>query len=138
MQTFLPYSNFHATAVCLDYRRLGCQRKETLQILNTLKNPTSKGWKNHPAVKMWAGYENALVQYGQTICLHWIDRGYKDTCLKKIIDHYDKSKDIVYPPWLGDETFHASHRAALLCKNPEFYGQYNWDESPKIEYVWPI
>jgi hypothetical protein len=61
MQTFLPYPDFARSAACLDYRRLGKQRVECLQI----------------------------------------------------------------------------HRAALLAKDPAWYGQYGWKEEPKIEYWWP-
>ena len=61
MQTFLPYADFVKTAKCLDYRRLGKQRVEAFQILNILEGKTTKaGWKHHPAVLMWEGYENAL------------------------------------------------------------------------------
>ena len=64
MQTFLPYSDYKKTFECLDYRRLGKQRVETFQILNVLLNRTNtKGWRNHPATKMWRGYENALKLY---------------------------------------------------------------------------
>ena len=64
MQTFLPHSNFRKTARYLDYRRLGKQRVEAYQILNVLTGKSKgNGWKNHPAVKMWKGYENALKLY---------------------------------------------------------------------------
>jgi hypothetical protein len=36
MQTFMPYSDFEKTARCLDNKRLGKQRVEAWQILNTL------------------------------------------------------------------------------------------------------
>lgn len=36
MQTFLPYSDFTKSAQCLDNRRLGKQRVECLQILQTI------------------------------------------------------------------------------------------------------
>jgi hypothetical protein len=43
-----------------------------------------------------------------------------------------------YPPWLGDEAFHASHRSNLLRKNPEWYGQFGWTEPDDLPYVWPV
>ena len=61
MQTFLPYSNFKETASILDYRRLGKQRVEAMQIINSIEKQT--GWKHHPIVKMWEGYESALQLY---------------------------------------------------------------------------
>jgi hypothetical protein len=135
MQTFLPYSSFAESARVLDWRRLGKQRVETLQILRTLAG-LSKGWSNHPAVRMWRGYESALRVYGAVICLEWRNRGYRDKCLDKILD----MSSVLYavPPWLGDPAFHASHRAALLAKDPEWYGQWGWTETPGIEYVWPV
>jgi hypothetical protein len=42
-----------------------------------------------------------------------------------------------YPLWLN-ETFCSSHRAALLAKNFEYYKQFNWTETPKIEYIWTV
>lgn len=131
MQTFLPFESFKKSAQVLDYRRLGKQRVETFQILNTLTGQ-SEGWKNHPAVKMWVGYEDALIAYYYEICREWVGRGYKHT-LPILIppEHYEK------PTWLGDECFHRSHRSALLYKNFEFYSQYNWKETPEYNYWWP-
>ncbi|HEY9473227.1 MAG TPA: MSMEG_6728 family protein, partial [Mycobacteriales bacterium] len=63
MQTFLPYPGFTDCAGVLDQRRLGKQRVEALQVLRGLTVP-DYGWRHHPAVKMWAGYEEALVRYG--------------------------------------------------------------------------
>jgi hypothetical protein len=61
MQTFLPYPGFLHSARSLDRRRLGKQRVETLQVLRGLTWPRY-GWRHHPTVKMWAGYEEALLR----------------------------------------------------------------------------
>ena len=74
MQTFLPYSNFHKTAEVLDYKRLGKQRVEGMQIINTILNPQQKGWRNHPIVIMWTPYVTALMVYTNTIINEWIKR----------------------------------------------------------------
>lgn len=79
MQTFLPYPDFAATARVLDPRRLGKQRVETLQVLRALTVP-GYGWRHHPAARMWAGYEEALVRYGLEICAVWCAMGRADTC----------------------------------------------------------
>jgi len=134
MQTFLPYNDFKRSAQVLDRQRLGKQRVETLQLLKALNGET-KGWVNHPAAKMWTGYENALVIYGVAICDEWIRRGYKDTCRDKILA-YRKDSAVVVPRWLGEESIHASHRSNLLRKNPEFYGQYGWIEPDDLPYDW--
>ena len=61
MQTFLPHESFKKSFKLLDYRRLGKQRVEAHQILNVLLDRTqTKGWRNHPIVRMWEGYEDAL------------------------------------------------------------------------------
>lgn len=136
MQTFLPYADFQKTAECLDYRRLGKQRVECLQILNAIFIP-SYGWQNHPAVKMWRQDPGSLVLYGITICREWINRGYKDTCLDKIYGFTYKGGELSDPWWLGDPMFHESHRSNLLRKDPKFYGQYNWDVPDNLHYLWP-
>ena len=140
MQTFLPYENFVQTAVALDYRRLGKQRVETLQILNTLLGE-SEGWRNHPAVKMWRGHEFTLVDYGLTICEEWIERGYKDTCRGKIIAiadrHYEYLVTTDVPSWLGMSRLHISHQSNLVRKAPEFYRE-RWPMlRSDLPYYWP-
>lgn len=140
MQTFLPYPSFSMSAKCLDNRRLGKQRVETLQILNTLCG-NSEGWKNHPAVKMWKNYEVALLYYGISMCDEWVRKGFNDTCKQKMIkialDNKNFfSKGINVPPWFGSKEFHASHRSNLLRKNPEHYLKFNWTEPNNLPYVW--
>lgn len=137
MQTFLPFPDFGTTGTVLDYRRLGKQRVEVIQILNALFDPT-KGWKNHPATKMWRGHENTLVTYGLEICASWIDRGYKDTCYDKIKIFWNKNPNSTIPEWLGNEDFHRSHRRALLFKNQQHYEPYFPNEVPELNYIWPV
>jgi len=137
MQTFLPYANFKKSAQCLDNKRLGKQRVEVLQILKTLAGE-SKGWQNHPAVKMWRGYEAALIDYGKAICEEWKRRCFKDTCYEKIIFYSDKfafrSRE---PWWFNYKVFHNSHKSNLLRKDPVHYGQFNWNVPDDLPYVWP-
>ena len=132
MQTFLPYADFQKTAEVLDYRRLGKQRVEAYQILNILQGKnTTKGWINHPAVKMWRGYEIALSQYMRIIILEWIRRGYKNNmAIPEKIDNF------IFPPWIGLENFHSAHRSNLKRKNPQHYSQFA--ESDDLPYSWPV
>lgn len=133
MQTFLPYSDFIETAKCLDYRRLGKQRVEADQILNIIIGKAkSNAWRNHPAVKMWEGYSQALIHYRNVIIQEWISRGYNNN-MPIII-----TKNIIYPKWLGDEEFHASHRSNLLRKDFNYYSKYGWKEQSDLPYIWPI
>jgi len=130
MQTFLPLPSFTASAQALDYRRLGKQRVEAMQILNTLTGK-STGWKTHPAVKMWVGHENALAAYMDACIDEWVSRGYRNTM--RVV----RPTGIIMPPWFGDDAFHASHRSNLLRKSPDFYSRFGWIEGPDLPYVWP-
>jgi hypothetical protein len=134
MQTFMPHAVFTTSAEVLDNRRLGKQRIEAMQLYKILTGQTkSKSWKNHPACKMWSGYENALASYYNCIRQQWIKRGFKNT-----MPELPVSEEIInIPPWIGNEKFHASHRANLKRKDPIFYGKYGWKESPELPYVWP-
>lgn len=132
MQTFLPYADLQKSVECLDYRRLGKQRVEAMQILKAL-NRGSGGWSNHPATKMWRGFETALMKYHDEACLEFDHRGYTNNMKLYIPD----SKLVILPPWFGNEAFHSAHRAALLAKDFSWYSQFGWVEEPRIEYVWP-
>lgn len=137
MQTFLPYADFKETAEVLDYRRLGKQRVETWQILRAM-NGLTKGWTNHPATKMWEGFEKALCLYGIAICSEWKRRGYNDTMLPRFLEHLQTLDGaVVMPPWLGDEKFHESHQSNLIRKDEDFYKQLFPGVPNDLEYVWP-
>jgi hypothetical protein len=149
VQTFLPFADFEETARSLDTRRLGKQRVETLQIVRALTQP-GNGWRNHPAVLMWRGYEEALGAYGLAICREWQRRGYADSCELKILDDLGAAGVRVpvrsvaelrqagqLPPWLGDGALHRSHRSALVRKDPDFYRPAFGDVPPDLPYVWP-
>jgi hypothetical protein len=148
VQTFLPDPDFERTARLLDDRRLGKQRVEALQVLRALTRETY-GWKHHPAVRMWAGCEEALVAYGIAICREWRRRGYQDTVEETLRRDADAS-GIVHPRtqreltrlgrlphWHGDDAVHASHRAALVRKDPRHYLARFPDADPEQPYVWP-
>jgi hypothetical protein len=134
MQTFLPYPNFEKSVKVLDNKRLGKQRVEAYQILNILLNRTkTKGWRNHPAVKMWKGYENALKSYFNESIKEWKQRGFINNMeLEKI------SGKIILPSWIGNRKFHSSHKSNLLRKDKEYYSKFGWKESENLPYFWPI
>jgi hypothetical protein len=149
VQTFLPFADFEASARALDTRRLGKQRVETLQIARALTRP-GHGFRHHPAVRMWRGYEEALGAYGDAVCREWVRRGHADTCQVKIetdlaaagVPAPARSEQELraagqLPPWLGDEALHRSHRSALVRKDPGFYGPQFGDVPPDLPYVWP-
>ncbi len=134
MQTFLPYADFDRSARVLDYRRLGKQRVEAETIRRTILY--GSGWRNHPAVKMWAGFEAALVEYRDAVIREWVRRGYQNS-MPYGVDG-GGNDEIITPWWLGDERLHASHRSNLLRKDPHFYSQYGWKEPDDLPYFWPV
>ena len=149
MQTFLPYPDFLASARALDQKRLGKQRVETVQVLRGLTRP-GYGWRHHPAVKMWAGYEEALVRYGLDICAIWIQTGRADTTAATLVADLGAACGITVirtqsalaaagdlPPWLGDHALHVSHQAALLRKDPAHYRPLFGAVADDLPYVWP-
>jgi Pyrimidine dimer DNA glycosylase len=163
MQTFLPVAStdFRQSATVLDDLRLNKQALEAWQILMNLLelNPqgdhrTPRGWKNHPAVLMWRGHEEALHLYIQAMVEEWLARGHKTIVGDKALQTISKARNlgltdghVTMPSWITDSsTFHqvaASHREALLWKNYEWYQQFNWTEDPgtrpeTYNYVWPV
>jgi hypothetical protein len=136
MQTFLPFPEFSKSAAVLDYRRLGKQRVECKQILKACL--FGGPWENHPAVRMWRGYEGTLLEYYANICVEWKKRGYKHNM--EIPVAWRQGLVFSSPPWLGNPKLHYSHQRALLYKNLTYY----WDRLPNqyvpisYEYFWPV
>jgi len=83
---------------------------------------------------MWKGHETALIQYYNLSLKIWEERGGNNIKLKEMpLDGPDTP-----PTWFGNAEFHASHRSNLLRKDKDFYGKYNWPETPDLPYVWPV
>ncbi|MGI8887933.1 MAG: MSMEG_6728 family protein [Nocardioidaceae bacterium] len=155
MQTFLPYPDFARSAQVLDDKRLGKQRVETLQIMHVLLGLRwnlsagvieafePKGWRNHPAVRMWRGYEPALLAYQDGTCQEWTRRGFNDTCYPKAVGLAALSPLIAgveaqQPPWLGPEELHRSHQSNLIRKDPDIYAPLFPDVPADLPYFWPL
>ncbi|MFE9404252.1 MSMEG_6728 family protein [Streptomyces sp. NPDC006530] len=149
MQTFLPFPDFRRSAAVLDQRRLGKQRVEALQVFRGLTVP-GYGWRRHPAVRMWSGYEEALVRYGLEICGAWTAEGRVDTCAGTLMEDFLRwrpggsvrvQKELArareLPVWLGSAEFHLSHRSALVRKDPGFYRPLFADIPEDLPYIWP-
>jgi hypothetical protein len=168
MQTFLPHSDFELSARALDDKRLQKQLVECYQILLVLTelNPDGDhrdpgGWRNHPAVAMWRGYEHTLIAYTDAITAELQRRPKRDGSPRsiktwgKVVNTYLRAKDLgrirdidLTPGWLGDERLHRSHQLGLFRKAPHLYQHYStavelWDsEWPTIGpntyfYWWP-
>ena len=137
MQTFLPYPNFEKSAKVLDYQRLGKQRVEAMQIINAIIGKPRKdgkpytGWINHPCTVMWREHVDTLKHYCNVMIKEWIKRGYNNT-----MEIYTVPKKIIMPEWLNYSEYHSSHRANLMRKDSQYYGNYGWTDNPEDPYVW--
>lgn len=140
MQTFLPLPDYLQSMRCLDKSRLGNQVwREGMTLIRG-------GWPNHPASKMWQGYQYHLGLYLLAGLEALSERGKEYPHIREnILIEMAKHKDTGAPPWLGNDKLHASHRRALLYKNQEWYSQFGWTESPdvpnekgKFNYYWPV
>lgn len=142
IQTFLPFNTYAASAEVLDNKRLGKQRVENLQIMKALLLP-DYGWQNHPAVRMWRGYEIAFLDYQHFVCNEWVyRRGFFDTCLEKTVAIFDEFGDErgndSDPWWMRDPNFHFSHQSNLIRKDPFYYGPLFPGVPPDLDYIWPV
>lgn len=144
MQTFLPFEDFEKCAQSLDNKRLYKQIVECKQILNVLMDyDNAKDWKNHPAVLMWKGYEDALQLYQATIFVEWFERRWGENQFIDYSVSEQKDRDVKMPSWLGDERVHSSHRANLFYKDQNCYKEFKDDYeslmiNSKPPYWWPV
>ena len=98
MQTFLPYPDFRKSLQTLDYRRLGKQRVEAMQLVKAIYIE-DYGWRKHPCCKMWMDYPEALQLYHDIAIDEWIKRGYNNNMpLFRV-----KESEVTMPHWLGNE-----------------------------------
>jgi hypothetical protein len=143
MQTFLIDFDMDKNAKSLDNKRLGKQRLESLQIASCLLEKETR-WKNHPAVKMWKGYENYLMmEYISAIFSEWENKGFKNEKCKIWYDRlmfFINNQIFIFikkPDWLTEE-FIESHRSNLIRKNKEFYRPLFPNTKEGLEYIWPV
>lgn len=161
MQTFLPSAtSAQETARVLDNKRLNKQALEAWQILMVLtkldpqgNDREPRGWANHPAVKMWRGYEYGLYLYTMAMVEEWKRRGFKSTIGDKAtetmvsaIEKRGINPSATMPPWMTSPLMYdiaSTHRQALLVKDYEWYSHYNWPEDTGVppteyNYIWPV
>jgi hypothetical protein len=147
VQTFITSSSATFGVENLDNKRLNKQLLECRQIMNillTLRNDpeTKPGWRNHPAVRMWAGNEYGLLHYVVQVAHELNKRGIKyETNYDAIV--YDSRlmnllATLPYPSeltgrvgWLADpvalDKIITTHRASLYHKDPEYYAKWKID-----------
>jgi Pyrimidine dimer DNA glycosylase len=143
IQTFLPYQSFIRSARTLDNKRLGKQRVEAYQILRILLGESrSKGWANHPAVRMWRGHEGALHQYLLTMMVEWEQRGFRNILLPVKVEFLSTQHAAVLgttldsPKWTRSRKFHRAHQSNLIRKDPAFYQPKFPGVPADLPYVW--
>ena len=143
MQTFITDHDMEISAHNLDDKRLGKQRVEALQIFECLMVKETR-WKNHPAVKMWKGYESfLLLKYLYPILHEWENvRGFKNLKCKLKWVRYQENYDvsfysiIIKPPWITNE-FIEAHRSNLIRKDANFYKPLFPSTKEDLKYIWP-
>lgn len=144
MQVFLSEPTFAACAEVLDTKRLVKQLLEGRQIMNVLAGEQAgKGWKNHPAVKMFEGYEVTLYSYLKAIRDEMQNRGYKwEKNWAVIQDLFNRhfSNDLQATPyWMLDQEkwnrVMITHRGRLWEKDPQHYADYATEGQMFMNYV---
>ena len=158
MQTFLPQIDYYVSAKILDSKRLNKQILEGYQILNVLSGKSKTGgWRNHPAVLMWKGYEHGLWNYIDAMVYEAKYRGIKTENNERNLNNL---KDLCWEDW-GNEVPHyfqnnnilikivTTHRANLFKKDPLFYAPFQYavtsinnapccpDRKEPCKYYWP-
>lgn len=100
-----------------------------------------KGWRTHPVVLMWKGFEAALGAYQDAVCQSWTQRGFNDTCAAKtsgLLAASGLPRAVVLPPWFGNESLHRSHQSNLIRKDPAVYAAHFPGVPDDLPYVWPV
>lgn len=150
----MPSKDFSTTASMLDSKRLNKQILECYQILKVLSSTDPKaGWRNHPAVKMWRGYENALYSYTLAMVAEADKRGIKtDTNmhnLSTLKSAVGSSWGTGFPEWYQNseemKRITVTHMARLFVKDPIYYAPFSFfsnhqDNEPccsHCNYYWP-
>lgn len=125
VNTFIADRDIAVSASILDSVRLNKQLFEARQILETLTGRI-KGWPYHPATKMWAGYEKALVDYASYHALELESRDIEWVkhweVITSIYNGLSGTSD--WPWWWSDEELGfviITHRGRLYEKDPVFY-----------------
>jgi hypothetical protein len=137
--TWVPEHDFESCVRVLDQKRLGSQRPEGLVILRAALG-INRGYRNHPATRMWIGHERALAEYQIAACREWRRRGYKDGVLRQVVDIWlTLPGPTTLPEWWGVHDIHACHRRELVRRLPSHYGPI-WPDVTATErnLTWPI
>lgn len=153
MQTFLPHSDFEASAQALDNKRLNKQILEGYQILKVLSGASESGaWRNHPAVLMWKNAECELMNYIDHMIYEAEWRGIKTDKNKANLGQLKREYGHLWgkelPFWMESEVtlmcIVTTHQVSLFNKDPMHYigfkdsvnSPYNVTCCEKCKYYW--
>jgi hypothetical protein len=155
MQTWITDKDFYKSAVNLNRQHLQANLYESIHILASLLDVNDKlvnpkrNVKNHPAAKLWEGYEDALFYYIDAHIVAWLNIGYKCNINKANMRFiYAVMKDNKYSyfqnkisNWITDELIQ-THRSVLIqkeIKKKVNHYQNLWPNCPndlKMKYDW--
>lgn len=138
MITFLPDPNFIKCARILDRQRLGKQRLEAKWVARIVLKEAK--YINHPLIRLWEDFPQAIIEYGICICEEWRRRGYIDNQLDWFLARVELEGLYKDPSWLNNKKIHSSHRTKLITKDPIYYAAFDWIEKPDptVGYYWPL
>jgi len=121
---------FTETAIGLHKNHRFKQCVEAHQIIRVIEG-VSKGFRHHPAVKMWQDHVEALKDYFNIMLKHAIEIDGVNTTME-----YYQVKPYEMPWFMSYMPFIYSHRARLHQKNPAHYPLDFPLEYLTIGYIW--
>lgn len=149
MQTFITDINFNKSAQNLDRARLGASIYESIHILASLLKVNEnlitpkRDVSNHPASKLWIGWEGCLLNYIRIHIGEWRNRGYKSKinfnnyrmlCYEIPYEYIKKAEGYTIPDWVTKKVID-THRNCLYRKRPDFY-PIEWRGDMEMQYSW--
>lgn len=153
MQTWLPIhipgdplASYRESARVLDDRRLRAQANEAKVILRVASGWTlddgfrqipwaGRGWANVALTRAWRPHVFNLALYGWYIAQEMDERWGNGARARMWFARMSAGlPDSGDPPWLP--VVAPRCRAQLLAKDPEWYGQFGWDEEPQGMRIW--
>lgn len=144
---WLPKPDFYESVSCLTTYQVGRQVHEAWWILECLTGRRQRA-NRYMMSRLWNGYSSGLALYLSLAIREWNVRGFP-SCHEAPYDFRNNYKlnekwigrlnvvnKIHYPPWVGNERLHSSHRSFLLRDEPVHYSQFGWiDNVPEL--YWP-
>lgn len=141
-RTWCPEREARLGASRLNRQHLVAQLGEGSIVLRALLEPCDgAGWRHHPAVRMWRGYERAFLAYLWAHLVEAESRGFfVDNFRWRFIQGY-AAVGLLTPavmPWWWGGRIHERERAVLVARFPGHYVKFWPDVSPLNGYWTPV